>query len=204
MSGVKQGRGIVLRKTKYGESDLIIQMILVSGEKISLMAKGALRSKKRFAGGVLDPTQYVQVQYRDQGSHKLGLLEEASVLEGFEGLRTDYDRMDLALYILSSISKISQEGDSLSESLFNLLGHMLRSLQTAERFDQFRAVFCLKILHQQGVLELEPWMSPALLVKFKNWSQAEPGLKINSLQVHWAENKLSQYLQTAGAHGEKF
>lgn len=204
MSSLKQAKGIILRKTKYGESDLIIQMILASGEKLSLMARGALRSKKRFAGGVLDPTQYVLVQFRDQGAHKLAILEEASVIDGFDGLRTDYDRMDLALFILNSISKISQEGDSLSESLFNLLGHMLRSLQTAKRFDQFRAVFCLKILHQQGVLELEPWMSPSLIVKFKDWSQFEPGLAMTNPQVHWAENKLSQYLKTASSHGSEF
>jgi DNA repair protein RecO (recombination protein O) len=204
MSNIKSARGIILKKTKYGESDLIIQLILSSGEKLSTIARGALRSKKRFSGGVLDPTNYVQIQYRDQGDHKLSTLEEAQILDGFDGLRTDYDRMELGLQIISAISKISQHGDSLSEGLFNLLGHALRGLQGAKNLVLFRGVFGLKLLYQQGVLEQDPWMNSAFKSNFKDWVNFEEQIQIPKDRLQWIDNQLKQYLQSASTHGQNF
>jgi DNA repair protein RecO (recombination protein O) len=201
MSSVKKLRGIVLRATKYAEADLILQMILVNGEKISLLARGAVKSKKRFGGGVLQPTHFIEIQFKPASGERLGTLQEALLVEDFAGLRTDYDRMELGLFCLNAISRVSQEGDAHAEGLFNLLGHALRGLERCQNLQLFKLSFCLKVLFQQGVLEAEPWMTPFLKNSLSQIAENETGFSVTSLQAQWAESQLGSYLKTAGTHG---
>ena len=55
---------IVLKQNKFGESDLIIRTLNTQGALISFIAKGALKSKKRFSGGMLEPTSFIGVEYK--------------------------------------------------------------------------------------------------------------------------------------------
>ena len=204
MSLLKKNRGIVLRTTKYSESDLIVQMILISGEKVSLLARGAVKSKKRFGGGVLEPTHYIEIMFRPGQGEKLSVLQEATMLDAFPGLRTDYEKLEIAFFCLTTIGKISQEGDGHSEGLFNLLGHALRELQEAKNFDIFKTAFTLKALHQQGVLEIEPWMSPFLKSSLAQVVSNENNIPLNKVQAAGLQSQLTHYLQTAGTHYSSF
>lgn len=191
-------KALILRATKYGEADLILNALTVGGEKISLLARGALRSKKRFGGGVLEPTHFVEIRYKKPLSQdKIAVLEEAHLLNGFEKLRLDYDKVELALSVIESLSKVSQEGDTHSEGLFNLGGHSLRSLENAQDLKTFKLHFYLKILFQQGVLEPEDWMTPYLGTSMAEHEKIE-GLVDPQKDLHliWAENQLREYLAT--------
>ncbi|AFY02668.1 DNA repair protein RecO [Bdellovibrio bacteriovorus] len=167
-----QNRFIILKKMKYSESDLILHAISTQGEKLSFMARGALKSKKRFGGGVLEPTHFVSLTYKQSAEEgKLHVLQEATLINDFAGLRTDYDRLELALHILECVSKVSQEGDRHSEFLFNLLGHTLRALETAQDPLIVKMHFYLKFLLQQGVVDAEPWMAPFLKTNMADSNQ---------------------------------
>lgn len=191
-------KALILRSTKYGEADLILQALTIGGEKLSLLARGALKSKKRFAGGVLEPTHFVEVSFkRAYQENRLSTLEEASLLDGFEKLRQDYDKMEVAFFVLESLSKVSQEGDSISEGLFNLGGHSLRALEKSKNLRNFRLHFCLKMLFQQGVLEPEVWMKPYLGTSMSEHEKIEDlDDPQTNLHLKWAENKLREYWAT--------
>jgi DNA repair protein RecO (recombination protein O) len=197
VSSVNTDRGIVLRRTKYSEHDLIVQILLASGRKRSFMAKSALRSKIRFGGGALEPTVFLQFEYTDKGSDKLALLKQANVIEDFHGLRNNYDRMDTALQLILAVSKISLEGDEHGEGLFNLLGHSLRALQKTQEFEKFKAIFYIKLLFQQGVLEIDEWMKPWLRLSIRDWDKFESSIQLNLNQMEWIKKQLNQYLETA-------
>lgn len=191
-------RALVLRATKYGESDLIIQVLTVEGEKISLMARSALKSKKRFGGGVLEPTHFVELRFKKPFTgNKIATLEEAHLINGFDRLRDNYDKLELALKILEHLSKVSQEGDEHSDNLFNLGGHTLRSLEKAQDLKLFRLHFYLKLLFQQGVLEPESWMTPYLGTSMSEHEKIE-GHSDPQADLHliWAENQVREYLAT--------
>lgn len=144
---------IVLKTVKYSEADLIVHGLNNQGARLNFIAKGALRSRKRFGGGILEPTHYISVTYRKTGSEPhLYFLQEASLIEDFPNLRTSYEKVELALYMLQLIAKVSQEGDTHSRELFDLLGFGLRALEKSQRFDVLRAAFEIKLLAQQGVL----------------------------------------------------
>lgn len=155
----KQDRFIILKKIKYGEADLIIQALGSNGARTSFIAKSALKSRKRFGGGVLEPLHYVNFTYREtQNSTQIKNLKEAVLIEDFKDIRTSYDKLELALFILHCVSHVSLEGDQHSEFLFNLTGHALRAVAKTENIKILKLHFCLKFLYQQGVILLEPWM----------------------------------------------
>lgn len=119
------------------------------------MAKGALRSKKRFGGGVLEPSHFVEISYRDHSESapdRLHLLGEATLINGFEGLRTDFERLQLALYFLKVIHKLSQEGVVDDREIFDILGNSLTALETTKNSAELKLLFELKLLVHQGVI----------------------------------------------------
>ncbi|MGZ5278909.1 MAG: DNA repair protein RecO [Pseudobdellovibrionaceae bacterium] len=191
-------KALILRATKYGEADLILQTLTSGGEKLSLLARGAVKSKKRFAGGILEPTHFVEVRFKKAlHQDRLSTLEEASLINGFENLRKDYDKMEVAFFVLETLSKASQEGDSISEGLFNLGGHSLKALEKVQSLKNFRLHFCLKMLYQQGVLEPESWMTPFLGTSMSEHEKIEDHEDPQTdLHLRWAENKLREYLST--------
>ncbi|KHD88232.1 MAG: hypothetical protein OM95_09995 [Bdellovibrio sp. ArHS] len=153
-------RFIILRKIKYSEADLILHALSPVGEKLSFIARGALKSKKRFGGGVLEPTHFVSFTYKQAEQGQLNVLQEATLLNDFPGLRQDYDRLELALHMIDCVSKVSQEGDKSSEFLFNLLGNALKTAEIAKDPLVLKMHFYIKFLLQQGVVNAEPWMAP--------------------------------------------
>lgn len=149
-------RLIILRALKHSESDLILHALSPVHGRINLIAKGALKSKKRFAGGVLQPTHFIEAQFKkkndDGGEGRLHFLEEARLLNGFDLLRGDYDRLTLAFSFLQLVAKVTQEEDPESQKIFDLLGNSLKALETTERPELLRVLFEGKILLIQGVI----------------------------------------------------
>lgn len=188
---------IVVKSVKYGESDLIIQGVTTTGASLSLIARGALKSKKRFSGGVLEPTHYISINYKKKtGASGLPTLTEAKLLKGFEGLRTSYDKLELAMYMLKIIAKVSQEEDLDSKDLFDLLGNALSALDQAESFDNLRTQFQLKLLYQQGVLPPDLVSGPFLKTSIKEHSHIDmPKGEFTRLR-NMANTSIKQYLET--------
>jgi DNA repair protein RecO (recombination protein O) len=145
----------ILRKTRYGDNDLILNCLTPEGARVSLFARSALRSKKRFGGGVLEPTHYVHVLYEDKGQQKLNTLKEASLIQDFPGLRTDYARIEAGLYFVKLVADIVKEGEVDSAEIFNLLGNTLKAAETTGQLEHLRTHFEVKLLANQGVLPHE-------------------------------------------------
>lgn len=157
-----------MKTIRYGEADLIVHTLTRDGAKLNFFARSALKSRKRFGGGVLEPSHYVEVSYRPVpsggASDRLITLNDARLIESFPLLRKNYDRLRQALLFLQTMNRVCKEGDMDSSGLFNLLGHALKCLETEKDVDHLRTHFDLKLLATLGVLEPKPqWM--ALLEK---------------------------------------
>jgi DNA repair protein RecO (recombination protein O) len=180
-------RLIVLRKVVYRDSDLIVHGLNTLGAKVNYLAPAAVKSRRRFGGGVFDPTNFIEVIYQKpaKSTGALVRLQEAQIIKEFQGLRRSYEVIQSSLSFLSLIDQIGQEGDQHGEELFNLLGHGLQYLSQKEvaSLPLFRLHFLLKFLFQQGVLNLESWMHPflqcplreheVLATEFSAWSNNE-------------------------------
>ncbi|MCB0365086.1 MAG: DNA repair protein RecO [Bdellovibrionaceae bacterium] len=179
-------RAIILKTVKHGESNLIVQCLSRNGSRLSLMAKGALKSRRRFGGGVLEPLNYIQLAYKESNKKNddqdlLHWLEEAQILEDFASLRSDYDRLELGFYFLQVVSKISLEGTPDNNEVFDLLGNALKSLQSTSHLGLLRTLFELKLLFQQGVLSSE--VEGYHLLKYPLKSHAEINIDEGDLLI---------------------
>ncbi|MEK6627365.1 MAG: DNA repair protein RecO [Bdellovibrionota bacterium] len=197
----KQDRFIILKKIKYGESDLIIQALGSDGSRTSFMAKSALKSKKRFGGGILEPLHFVNFTYKENSSStQLKSLKEASLIDDFKDIRTSYDKLELALFVLNCVSHVSLEGDQHSEFLFNLTGHTLRAVAKTESLDILRLHFCLKFLYQQGVISIEPWMAVFLKNNIMDSALLTEDSKVQDSTRHYLDSielLVTEYIKTA-------
>lgn len=180
-----QHRVICLSKHKYGEADLILRLISSHGEVFSAIAKSALKSRRRFGGGVLEPTHHMNITlsrpFNSAGAtERLPVLVEAQLIDDFSKLKTDYDRLNLALEFVRMVATVAREGDSHRE-LFNLLGHALKSAEVSDDPLLLKVQFQIKLLHMQGMLPPEEKFLP-----FTKTPIREHKL-IGELLPHWRE-----------------
>lgn len=162
-------RVLILKTFKHGESDLIVHALNQNGARLNFFARGALKSRKRFAGGLLEATHYIEVLYKSGPTvdgDPLHSLLEAQMIREFAKLRTDYARLEAALYLLKVVHKLSQQGVVDSPELFNLLGNALAAAETSGDLEKLKVHFELKLLAAQGVLpgeeDFNEWLMTSL------------------------------------------
>ena len=189
----KKDKVIVLKSISFGEADKIIRTLSQTGALKSFIAKGALKSKKRFLGGVLEPGHFIGVEYKTSHRTNLHNLRQAWFLKRFNKMRTNYDKLRLGLYFLSLIEKISQEGMECSHALFNLLGNSLSALETSRNLPALRFVFEFRLLLIQGVLPPELQSQKNLLnITVQEHNTLNLSTKFNTLHTI-AEKALDRY-----------
>ncbi len=175
---------IVLRTIKHGEADLIVHALDSQGAKQCFFARSALRSRKRFGGGVLEATHALQIQYepvkRESG---LARLQEAQLIDGFTGIRQDYDRLQIALEMMNLVDRSSVEGSSDSPQVFNLLGHSLKSLEYVKAPQSLKLMFVVKFLILHGVLASHEALMPLIRLSVRE----ADSLELAPAQWAWAQ-----------------
>jgi DNA repair protein RecO (recombination protein O) len=186
------GRFFVLRTIKHGESSLIVHLLDRSGSKQVMYARAALVSKKRFGGGVFEPTHYIEAKYRPTRSGEgMGHLIEARLINSFPGLRKDYDRLALALYFVKIIGQTAHEEMHDSERVFNLLGYVLKELETTTTPEKLKVHFLAQYLSSQGVLPSAD--SFGALTRFS--VQDNQKLELSEPQIKGFERTLEEHLK---------
>lgn len=152
---MNQKRLLVFKKIKYGESDLILHGLTEIGERFVGMARGALKSKRRFGGGILEPGHLLSLTLEVHQKGELKIIKEASCIEAFELIKQDYDRLSAAYRILQLMEKSSFEGLAQGKGVFLLLYHTLNTLQTTVNIELLELHFKIRFLAYHGSLEMQ-------------------------------------------------
>lgn len=196
----QKARFILLRKIRYAEADLIVHALSAKGGKYSFIARSALKSKKRFGGGVLEPGNYVEFSFQVKSEGSMFVLTEAKIIEDFQGIKKSFEQVEFMLKVLELTGKIAQEGDENSEFLFNLVGHCLRAIEKAsvESLPIVKLAFYLKLMYQQGVLEFEPWMRPLLKSELKSILDIQDSVVTELVHLEAIEQMAEHYAENAG------
>ncbi|MES3037161.1 MAG: DNA repair protein RecO [Bdellovibrionota bacterium] len=197
-----KGNFLILRKFPYGEGDLIIHALSEEGQKRSFIAKGGMRSKKRFGGGILEPTHHVTLLYKgnEKSEGTLFLLSEADLINDFPLIRKDYDRLEFGLSVVKAAAAVGQEGDQGSNSLYLLIGHTLKALEKVEDLETLKVQFYIKLLRQQGVLQVSEWMHPFIRESLHSSDKLKE-VRLNFRdEVRRLNQMAEEYLKTAESH----
>jgi len=128
MAGI-EGEAIVLRAVDFGESDLIAHLLLPEFGRLTVIAKHARKSRKRFPGS-LDVFNLVRVRVSLKRPGTLGFLEQALLLDPFLALREEPSRYALASYLVELMDRMAPEGGSEPDMqrLFDFVRSALASL----------------------------------------------------------------------------
>lgn len=120
-------RALVLRALDFGESDRILHLLLPNFGRVTVIAKGARRSRRRFSGA-LDLFQHLKVQIEMRRSGAMARLDQAVLLHNFGALRVDPSRFALGCYLLELLDRLAPEGGARDDTR-RLFGFALASLQ---------------------------------------------------------------------------
>ena len=117
---------IMLRATEHGDYDKIVTFFTLRRGKISLMAKGAKKSIKRFAG-VLELFSVLNLVWSYGRGRGLPILQEASIVHPFEQIRTNIIWTAYASYWCELVYAWMEQGQR-QVSVYRLLEHTLDQL----------------------------------------------------------------------------
>jgi DNA repair protein RecO (recombination protein O) len=144
---------ILLRLTDFGEADRIVTAFTLDHGKLQGIARGAKRSRKRFAGA-LDPFAHLKLQL--QPGKGLATLLSADIIGIFPGIRNDLAKIGTAAYACELVDRLTPDEEP-NPRLFRLLHCYLQRLDSAPLSPsdrRFFAVNLLKILGYQPELEV--------------------------------------------------
>ncbi len=118
-------RAYVLTRVDYAEADRIVTFLCDRLGKISVRARGARKSHKRF-GGALELFSLVEISVQKGRAGRLELTE-ARLMEDHRAIGADLTRFHSACFVLS-LTKTLAGDEAAAAALFRLLDEALRAL----------------------------------------------------------------------------
>lgn len=126
-SATYTARAIVLRKTKLGESDLIVTLLAQDGSQLRAVAKGARKPTSPFAARL---ELYSTVDLLCSEGRNLDIVKEARIATSHERLRRDLEHTSCAAPMAELLDRVTQEGLT-NPRLFSLTKAALDALDAA-------------------------------------------------------------------------
>jgi len=140
--------GFFLKSLSYGESDLIVTFYSREFGKIKGIAKGAKRSKKRFAN-VFEPFSLTNIIFSRKNRDALAFIESCDIIDHYSLIRQDLEKTLTASYFIDLTDHFSPEGKS-NEKLFMLLADFLAWLTRENASDATIRFFEMRLLKITG------------------------------------------------------
>lgn len=120
-SSDKKTEAFVLRRTNYGETDRILNLLTPEG-KIACLAKGVRKEKSKLAGGI-ELFTLSKITIHESSKSDLNLLTSAKMERFYRNIISDLDRLETASDFLKRINRITDQIDS--PEYFDLLEQSL-------------------------------------------------------------------------------
>jgi DNA repair protein RecO (recombination protein O) len=139
---------IVLRVRPFGESDKVVSFLSEKYGKISGIAKGAMRSRKRFVNS-LEPLSFINLSFQERAHSNLAFLLGAELIHGSRALIADLDRIAQASYLVEITEGLIAEREE-NQAVFEHLLNGLRHLENEGASLRFLTAFELKLLRLVG------------------------------------------------------
>ena len=151
---------ILLRKTRFSDTSLILTWLTSVHGKLKTVAKGALRPKSRFAG-TLDLFYACEISFVRSARSEIHTLREATLLNSRERLRRDYGSVALASYFVKLLD-LTTEPDHPSPELYDLLTRALAHVDQKPPTRRALLHFESQLASALGILQ--PGVSPLMAI----------------------------------------
>jgi DNA repair protein RecO (recombination protein O) len=164
---------LVLRSVEFGESDRILHLLTPRTGRLTVIAKGARRSVKRFPG-TLDFFNLLQVQVERRRPTSMARLEHARLERTYLGLRSWPSRYALGCYILELFDRLAPEG-GVQQDHARLFGFARTALGWADEREPDLELRTLLELGALDVLGLRPELRHCVRCAVPIETRAGPG-----------------------------
>lgn len=146
---MEQSEAILVGRSRYGETSLIVQWIAPEAGLFRTIAKGALKPKSPFANR-LDLFVSAEVRWVRSRRSSLHTLAEARWINPRLGLRSGYGRVLAATYLVRLVEKVAEPQTPLP-GLCALLGKALDYLAENEPTRALVERFELRLAQDLGI-----------------------------------------------------
>ena len=139
---VVKTKGIVLSETNFSESDKMLTVLTPDLGRITCVAKGA----RKMQSPILSASQIFAfselVLFRSEG--EMYYINSAELIEAFYALRTDYDKLEAAMFCVKFVKQNVCE-NQISVNMLKLLLNSIYLIATGEKpIELVKSVFLLK------------------------------------------------------------
>jgi len=139
---------IVLRARPFGESDKIVSLLTQNYGKLTGIAKGAMRSRRRFANS-LEIFSLVNLSFQERPHSALAFLLSAELVHSARALTNRLDQIAYASYLIEITEGLTAEREA-NLDIFQHLKHGLSHLEVNGASLRFLTLFELKLLRLAG------------------------------------------------------
>ena len=139
---------IVLRSRPFGESDKIVSLLTKDFGKISGIAKGAMRSRKRFVNS-LEPLALVNLRFQERPHSSLAFILTADLTLGYRQLVNSLEAISQAAYLVEITDGLLGEREE-SQAVYEYLCDSLRHLEAQGASLRVLTSYELKLLRLVG------------------------------------------------------
>jgi DNA repair protein RecO (recombination protein O) len=144
----RETAGIVLDSREHGESDKIITLYTRNSGRITGIAKGANKSKKRFLNK-LELFSYISLSYSANKRSTLVFIADAELHSSFIAIRRKVDCYNAATFIRETLLIATTDGEGDPE-IFALLHWALQSLDLGKSCLDICTIFLLRLFDRLG------------------------------------------------------
>lgn len=116
----------MLKHVDYHETSKIVTVFTPDRGKLSGLVKGAKRPRSKF-GSSLEPLTYIELLFYEKEGRALATITQADILERFDAVKRDFDRLAYGGYVVELCDKFVQEGEE-SSAAFSFVIESLRLL----------------------------------------------------------------------------
>ena len=148
MSNLYLSQAVVLRSQPFGESDRIVCFLTEDHGKVTGIAKGAKRSRRRFVNS-LEPFSVVNLRFQDYPHRSLAFIHGCELLRVFRQLTQNLDRIACASYLTEITAELVREREE-SQVIFTHLRDALTYLNEQQVSGDFLTFFELRLLRLAG------------------------------------------------------
>lgn len=142
---MEKGLGIILKRTNYKDADRILTLYTNNFGKIDVLAKGIrkITSKRK---SLLEPMNIIK--FNMYKKYALPILTQTELIESFPKIKSNYEKINSAYFILEVFEKIVPE-EEIDKTLLKFLAKTLQALSQTNSTTILNA-FSVKILNITG------------------------------------------------------
>jgi len=139
-------QAIILHRTKYGETDRILNLLTPEGRK-SCIARGVRKEKSKLAGGI-EMFTVSDIVIHESEKSDMGILTSAKMVKSYMNIVSDLERFELGSKIIKLTNKISENVDS--PELFSLVNQCFWALDKNISRELVESFFLLNLTRISG------------------------------------------------------